>query len=124
MNASLRSLVSSNFDLRSFVPADAVFHIPAELEIGPKDESGADIFQIEICSPEWLEAHLGTSVELVCERPFFWTKRPFLVAQKYSYGDLISFVDEFLSEINGAAWEDLAREINKFALGEFDKYRE
>ena len=123
MNAILRSLISSNVDLKNFSPAGLSFHIPVELEIGSADSYGADIFQIEICSIDWLMINSNLLGDLSIDAPVSWANRPFPLVNRYSYDEVVFFLQDFLSQIEGATWRDLAEEINKFALWEFDGYR-
>lgn len=121
MKPILKSIISSNVDLTSYVPDDAAFRVLVELEIGPEDSVGMDIFQLEVCSSKWLWTNRSRSIDL---DSISWGSRPTLIVADYSFEAIVLFIGNYLSEIEGDSWVEVAEEINNRLAWEFDGYRE
>lgn len=65
MKSILKSIISSNVDLTSYVPDDVAFRVLVELETGPADSVGMDTLQLEICSSKWLWANRSRSIDFL-----------------------------------------------------------
>ncbi|MEJ8827505.1 immunity 8 family protein [Variovorax humicola] len=115
IRAELKGLLCSNFDMRTYVPeVSDSFGFWAELEIGEHGKNGADLFQVFICTPKWLEREVH-EFGPICEHAK-------IIVDSYSYGDLESFIRRTISSIEGHDWGAVASKLRLLALWEFDDY--
>lgn len=123
MKAELRTVMSSEFNVEKERPPDPhYFCVGVEMGIGTEDHPGSDYFQIQICSPEWLEKHWGKELFLDESTPFVWDKRPLLIAAHFSFPEIKAFLEKEISQVTGNDWEEIAEKINRFSQWEFDNY--
>lgn len=115
MRAKLKSLSSLDVDLATFAPDDEAFCIAVIAEIGPLGESGAEIFQFQVCSPGWLSIELESDA-IVSGRHRFFMKR-------YNYDALEAYVMKRVRQAEGADWCSVAEKLARLGHWEFEDYR-
>lgn len=117
MEIEIKSFMSPDIlDFKNFVPTDKKsFSFLLELEIGIKGEKGADLFSIEVCTPQWLLGNFQSSDIIFCKNR--------LIVFEYNIENIINEVKRYLRSITGSSWEDVASEISKIAHWEYENYK-
>lgn len=118
MRANLKSLGSIELPvpLENYRPEDPEnFAVTVDLEIGADSgEPGADLFQLLVCSPDWLKQQCGTSDPV-------WG-RHILVLERFDFNKLTDAIQRLLPRMDGANWLELAGKISQYAAWEFEDY--
>ena len=115
VRAELKELMCSNFDLRTYVPSEPdLFGFWIEVEIGVEGQSGADLFQLFVCSPRWLNRE-------VREKGAMWEYAR-VVIPAYDYLDLRSFVAKTVGAVGGKDWQEVVAQLRLLARWEFEGY--
>lgn len=115
MKAELRSIETPEGEpLDSIRPDSGSFCIPILVLIGPEGEKGEEIFQFQVCSPEWLAHELESY-------PAVWGTRLLIMAQ-YNPEAIEAHVRKRLRHAVGKDWISVAQKIGQWANWEFEDY--
>ena len=116
MKAELKGVHSPDVDdVRKYSPPDPVnFAVLIQALIGPMGEPGAESFNIEVCTPRWLETQLDG------EGAIFG--RHLLVVRNYDYEAIVKKIERFLDLCTGSDWPEIARKVSRIGLWEFEDY--
>jgi hypothetical protein len=114
MRAELKSLSSVDVDLRAYAPPDDAFCVGVTAEVGALGEEGADVFQFEVCSPEWLATELQ-SRSIVSGRHRLFMSR-------FSYDALEAYVLKRVAQAEGPDWPSVAEKLSRWGYWEFEDY--
>ena len=93
MRAELKSLSSVDVDLRTYAPPEDAFCVEVTAEVGALGEKGADMFQFEVCSPEWLQRELQSETIV--------SGRHRLFMSRFSYDALEAYVLKRVRQAEG-----------------------
>ena len=110
MRAELRSLDYFEADLESF--EGEAFHITVTATIGPVGEQGADNFDFDVCSPEWLRVQL--------ESDHVVSGRYMLIMADFDLPTLQRFVEKRVRQAEGSDWPSVAEKLMAWSRWEFD----
>ncbi len=102
--------------LERHVPQDPQkFCILVRAIVGPRRGEGEESFDINICTPQWLE-------EKVEREGFaFGTHRLFVRA--YDPAQIKELITKFIERYSGESWREVAEKIGRIALWEFEDYK-
>jgi hypothetical protein len=113
MRAKLLGLESSEFDpLVDFTPVSKIFSITVRLLIGIDGSDGEDLFDIQVCSPEWLQMQ---------ELPL--VGRHMLIVHEFNYHAIYHYLEKLTGNCQGDSWQEIAQRLARFAYWEFEDYR-
>jgi hypothetical protein len=114
--AELKSIISPDIiDLKSYFPEDPEsFSFMLQLLIGPKNQDGAESFQVEVCTPQWLSQHFAEEEIII--------GRHYLIVFEYNYERLINRINKYLQLCSGETWKDVAEKVGRLGLWEFEDY--
>ncbi len=115
MRAELRALNCVHEDLRTYFPADEAFCITVTAEIGRLGGQGADNFDFDVCSPQWLEAALETD-KVVSGR-----HKLFMIG--FDLSALEAYVVKRVRQAEGPDWPSVAEKLGRWSHWEFEDYR-
>ena len=115
MRAELKAMHSIDADLRSYVPKDEAFCITVTAEIGAVGKPGADNFNFDVCSPQWLEAALETD-EVI-------SGRGKLLMTGFRLATLEAYVIKRVRQAEGPDWASVAEKLSRWSHWEFEDYR-
>ncbi|ANN80479.1 hypothetical protein BAU07_13345 [Bordetella flabilis] len=116
MFAEIKRISSPDIDLLSFEPEDdRCFGFLLELEIGTADAEGADIFQLMVCTPQWIEQQYAGEGSI-------WG-RGMLIVFGYDISEIQSIVRSHIGRCTAPTWEELAVKLNRITKWEFEDYR-
>lgn len=118
MNAELKRLHSPDiYDLEHFHAEDPEnFAFLLQVMVGPEGEDGEESFDIEVCTPKWLEQTYGVD-EIVIGRHL-------LIVREFNYQRIVSFIKGYLSKCSGENWNDIAQKVSRLGMWEFEDYIE
>jgi hypothetical protein len=91
-------------------PRDCV--VLVEVDIGPHDEPGADIFHLVVVTPAALAR---------MELPLWG--RGYLIVKRFSWQIVEEHIKKLLLGIYGHSWNEISTKLNKTLLWEFDDYK-
>ncbi|MDE1182570.1 Imm8 family immunity protein [Paraburkholderia sp.] len=115
MHAALKGLDSADFDPATYWPEDETcFCLWVEMTIGVAGGQGGDLFQMKICTPEWIRKEYGTLTGVF--------PSDMLIVFEYDWKKIEHFLRERIGRLSGESWSDLVEQIRRFASWEFDRY--
>ena len=111
----LRSLTGPiDEDLSDIHPVSGSFCHTLRAEIGVRGQSGADVFEFEVCSPEWLDNELdGYSIRHAGKR---------LIARRFDPEVVEEYVRKRLLHATGPDWGTVVTKLSEWSRWEFDDY--
>lgn len=116
MKAKLKEFFSSDIDLRNYWPEDERnFGFWASILIGPDEEDGSEIFQLLICTPDWIKYEYGNKSAV-------WG-RHMLIVFEYDLGAIKKEIEKYLASCVGGDWHSLAKKFSRVASWEFEDYQ-
>jgi len=115
MKAKLKTYFCSDIEnLEAFQPEDpASFCLVLQLGIGPIDGPGYDNFQLTVCTPKWLEQ----------QHTYNGYSRHLWLTPNYDFPTIIAGIQEYISQIGGESWAEIATQLAQFAYWEFEGYQ-
>jgi hypothetical protein len=116
MRAELKNFFSSDVNIESYWPEDEKnFGFWVSALIGPHNQPGTEIFQILICTPDWLKEHHTKD-------KFIWG-RNMLIVFSYDIDEIKKFIQQYMENCTAEDWPSLARKISKIGAWEFEEYK-
>lgn len=104
-------------DLAKFQPDEPEkFGFLLQVMVGPKDQTGEESFDIEICTPKWLMERYRKEDVI--------PGRHRLIIFEYNYQRLVQFIRDYCERWEGKSWEELAEKISRLGHWEFEDYKE
>ena len=118
MNAELKRLHSPDIhDLERYQPEDPEkFAFLLQAMVGPKGEEGEESFNIEVCTPRWLEETYSMDEIIV--------GRHHLIVREYNYPRIVAAIENFLRSCSGENWHAVAEKVSRLGMWEFEDYTE
>ena len=118
MKARLKSWYCPDInDLSSYFPPQFDnFCILLKLMIGPTDREGYESFDIQVCTPKWLEMNIRENGCII--------GRHFLIVLEYEYEYILSKLRCLVEACEGKDWAELAQKISRLGYWEFEDYSE
>jgi hypothetical protein len=107
--------IDTNTDIsfESFTPQDSnCFGVWLNASIGSSEGDDADDFQIFVCNHAWLARQRGTG-----EQRYILLDRP------YQAGAVVKVLEAYLAGCSGDNWSDVAAQVSKIGVWEFEGYR-
>lgn len=115
LQPQLRSLMGQiDEELSSLTPVSGSFCHTLRAEIGVQGEKGAEAFEFEVCSPEWLNAELD-------RYPLIHGGR-MLITKRFSPTAVEEYVRKQLLHATGPTWETVAAKLGRWSRWEFENY--
>ena len=114
MHAVIRSISSDEFDVKTYIPENpGCFFLNLRIRVGSDETSGADDFELSICTPEWLQQNI-------------WEPRwgrHMLIVKTYDLSAIEECIRDYVSECSGNNWNALAEKISRNLSWEFEDYQ-
>ncbi|WP_282295045.1 immunity 8 family protein [Stenotrophomonas sp. PS02289] len=115
MKAVLKGMTNDYFDLEEWEPEDPLdFSLDLLLRIGGSNSSGADNFDLVVCTPKWLARYSDAGM---------WG-RGMLVINHYDADLIRSKVVEYIDACSGEDWMSTASRLSRVFLWEFEGYKQ
>lgn len=118
MRAKLKRLHSPDIDdLENYHPdIRDNFAFLLQLMVGPAELDGEESFDVEVCTPLWLEDNYGRQDVVV--------GRHYLIVREYSFPRIVHAIDVFLASCSGENWDEIAIKVARLGKWEFEDYVE
>ena len=118
MNAELKQVHSPDvYDLENYRPEDPErFAFLLQAIVGPEGTEGEESFDIEVCTPKWLESTYKLEDVVV--------GRHHLIVREYNYERIIETIKDFLRDCSGENWHEVAGKVARIGKWEFEDYVE
>lgn len=115
MNAVVKKIFSTDVNIDSYHPNQSnTFGIWLRIIVSPKDEDGEEIFDVFVCTPEWIKSNTRDSNHRWC--------RHMLIVFYYNIDVIKSIIQEKIENINANNWNELALKISRYFFWEFEDY--
>ncbi|MCU8085410.1 immunity 8 family protein [Shewanella sp. SM23] len=117
MRAQLKEFYSLDFDLNSYWPDESDnFGFWVRAMIGPEGEEGAESFDMQICTPEWLKSkHSDNEVVFGSHM---------LIVFEYDLDRIKNKVSSYCNSCSGKTWQEIAEKLSRIGYWEFEDYTE
>ena len=118
MIATVRRLHSPDINnLATWSPPDpSGFGFLLQIMVGPVGQEGEESFDVQVCTPAWLEQRYGLDSIVV--------GRHHLIVFKYEYKAIEAFIKEYVARCSGNTWHDVAMKVGRLGRWEFEDYNE
>ena len=104
-------------DLINYAPEDSSsFSLLVQAMVGPKGENWEESFDIDVCTPSWIEKNQKHDEVLIA--------RHFLIVLEYDYRNIVKTINDFLKNCSGENWDEVALKVSRLGLWEFEDYIE
>ncbi|MFL9896424.1 immunity 8 family protein [Paraburkholderia sp. RL17-381-BIF-C] len=114
MHAVVKSISSDESDIAKFLPEDmACFSLSLRVRIGSDETSGADDFELCVCTPEWL-------------RKTVWEPRwgrHLLIVREYDLSAIEQCIRDYVAGCHGSNWSEIAGKLARVFGWEFEDYQ-
>lgn len=117
MRAALKRLHSPDiYDLESYIPLEKEnFGFLLQAFIGPKDIEGEESFDIELCTPQWINEKLDKlNIMKGCH---------LLIVKEYNFTNIRNYINGYVEKCYGENWIDIANQLSAIGRWEFDNYK-
>ena len=118
MKAELKRLHSPDaYNLEKFKPQDPTkFSILIQAMIGPEGKEGEESFDIEVCTPRWLEdAFNEGDVIIGCH---------YIIVMEYNFQKIDRAIRDYIDMCTGKDWCEIAGKLSCLGKWEFEGYIE
>ncbi|MEN3931788.1 immunity 8 family protein [Microvirga sp. W0021] len=116
MKAEIKKIMSPDVDLKTYKPEkDDFFGFLIEIFIGPHDFDGSEMFQVVVCTPEWLKENMINGKVLIGYR--------FILIEFYDMNKIFSEIKSYVENCSGNNWQEIALKLCRFAHWEFEDYK-
>lgn len=118
MNAELKRVHSPDIDdLENYRPENLEkFSFLLEAMVGPEGKEGEESFDIEVCTPKWLEETYGLEDVVI--------GRHHLIVREYNYERIMRAIKDYLQLCSGENWNEVAEKVARLGKWEFEDYIE
>lgn len=117
MNASIRSVYSSDLDVETYLPADPLDDGQwIRLLIGLKDGPGEESFDVLVCTPRWLAREI--------ERDGMQLVRHALVMDRFDLRRAIERLHHEVGVASGSTWQQVLLSLVQIGRWEFADYHD
>ena len=83
--------------------------------VGPEGGEGEESFDIDVCTPKWLEE--------ACQGEGFVVGRHYLIVARYEVTQLKSVITGLVEKCEGDSWPEVAEKVSRIGHWEFEDYR-
>lgn len=114
MKPIIKEISCDECDLSTFKPdRNDCFHLSLRVKIGCETSSGADNFELVVCTAEWLRENVYLPI---------WG-RHMLIVNEFDLGTINTFIEKYLAQCNGDEWNAIAMKIGRVLSWEFEDYQ-
>ncbi|WGY73627.1 immunity 8 family protein [Burkholderia cepacia] len=111
----MQSISSDEFEINSYAPENpACFVLNLRIRIGNDETSGADDFELCVCTPAWLS-------QTVWEPSW---GRHLLIVREYDLLAIEKCINEYVDGCSGNDWSSIAGKLGRVLAWEFEDYQE
>ena len=117
MKAEVRRFHSPDItDLDAYMPPDPTnFAFQLQVMAGPKGAAGEESFDLEVCTPAWLNERLRTDKVVM--------GRHHLIVADYNWNRISAFITKWVGNREGDTWQEVALKVGRLGHWEFEDDR-
>jgi len=117
MLSEVKAIMSTDiFDLNNYRPDDyESFSFLVTVTVGPKGEIGADLFDIDVCTPKWLLDNQNSDTILGKGK---------LIVFRCDMKIILARIRALFEGCSGKDWNEIATKLSRIGNWEFENYRE
>jgi hypothetical protein len=118
MEAKLKRLHSPDvYNLEDYQPdLQDEFGFLLQAMIGPAGEEGEESFDIEVCTPKWIEKRHRVDEVVIGLH--------YLIVREYNYQRIVKAIERFLQGCSGKDWSEVSKKVSRLGFWEFEGYEE
>jgi immunity protein 8 of polymorphic toxin system len=115
--AHVRAIYTSGMDdLAKYTPEDpSRFCLSIRAMVGPENEKGEESFDINVCTPAWLEQE--------CRKQGFVVGRHYLFVLGYDRDVIKATLRRIIENCKGSSWPEVASKVARIGYWEFEDYK-
>jgi hypothetical protein len=117
MQSEVKSIISVEIaDFNTYRPIDEKsFSFLLTVAVGPKDTMEEELFDIEVCTPQWLmENHNLREIVLGKHK---------LIVFEFNMQGILEKINDLFGRCNGKDWNEIAIKLSRIGHWEFEDYR-
>jgi hypothetical protein len=112
MKATIISIESPDVeDLEAYQSSGPSFCVPLQLLIGPRDSMGEELFDLQVCSPDWLKQQALPMIG-----------RHLLIVSTFDFHAIREFLEDEVDRIEGDTWNEVGEKLGRIGHWEFEDY--
>jgi hypothetical protein len=117
VKAEVRFFHSPNIDsLSLYVPPDPDnFAFLLQVMVGPSDRPGEELFDVEVCSPQWLSDRLQQEQLMIGRHHVF--------VAGHDWDRISALITRWVARCEGNSWSEVVQEVGRLGHLEFKDYR-
>jgi hypothetical protein len=118
MKSEIKQILAESEEFnQNFCPEDIYnFNFLLRILVGAKGEKGEESFDVEVCTPKWIENNLNDSDVMI--------GRHKIIMKEYNYKILKNMVLKLFESKEGNNWKNIAEYLSRYAYWEFEDYKE
>ena len=116
ISAQIRAILTWEMDdLELHAPADKLNFWLVRAMVGPREGKGEESFDINVCTPKWLEEQVA--------REGFVLGSHRLFVEAYDPALIRGIITRLIERYSGDSWQDVAVKISRVGQWEFEEYK-
>lgn len=118
MNIELKQLRSLELEdsLINYWPEDPLnFGCWVRAMIGPREQNGAESFDLLVCTPSWLQNELIVNKIL--------SGKGTIIVSEYDYDELITYLKMQIASCDDKDWPKAALKLSRIGFWEYENYQ-
>lgn len=114
MRPQIKSLHSSDLTAGRRPPDPSVVYLPVQLEIGPDNESGADLFDVIVATPRGL-ANVQAAPVI--------SERALVVVDEFEWASVVATLEQIVQRCEAGTWPQCCERLMRYFRWEYEDYR-
>jgi len=117
MTSEVKSIMSTDiYDLKNYRPDDHKnFRFVLTVMVGPAGGAGEEMFNVEVCTPQWLQEN-NSEEEVISGRHKFIVFKP-------DMENILRRINKTFNNCVGKDWNEIATRLARYGHWEFEDYR-
>lgn len=106
MRVEIKDIDSTDIeDLKNYRPTGE-FYFHVDIDVGAQNEKGSELFQVKVCSPEWLKNNRADDVV---------NGRGMMIMNEFHFEKFENFIQKTMGIIEGENWDEIMKKLSRFA---------
>ena len=116
MVSEVKSIISPDIpDFNAYYPDDYKnFALLIQVMVGPKGQDGSESFDIEVCTPQWLDEHREEYESVIGKGK--------LIVFKLDLPSILARIRKIFNGCTGKDWNEIAINLSRYGTWEFENY--
>jgi hypothetical protein len=115
VQAFISKISNDEVQINEYKPAEPFcFFLSLRIQIGSNEGSGADDFELGVCTADWLSQNLYEPL---------WG-RHLLIVREYDFASIEKSIRNYVEQCHGDNWNIIAEKLGRVFAWEFEDYRQ